>query len=216
MEPPRHDAETEAEPADRVANLNRAITEAFLVTQQEFWPTLKQIVLQEQWTQISAHPEIGEFLTHNCMLCGLWTNRCQELHSHYRLHHPDMTPGIFAKSAQLTKIIGSGSPCCLCHKPVKLGHTCTVATQISALYLHCFVAEDRTLHSLTCNVCQEQFARMSDLHRHLRQAHSLQVHDWNPARDSLQDSDACAHCGAVFQTRDGLRRHIIDGNCDSF
>ena len=216
MEPPRHPGDPNEEPTDRAANLNRAITEAFQVTQQEFWPTLKQIVLHEQWAQLSDHPEIGEFLTHNCMICDIWTNRCQELHSHYRLHHSDMTPGIFAKSAQLTKIIGSGSPCCLCQKPFKLGHTCTVATQISALYLHCFKAEERNLHSLTCNVCQEQFARMSELHRHLRQAHSLQVHDWNPARDSLQDSDACAHCGAVFHTRDGLRRHIIDGNCDSF
>lgn len=135
------------------------------------------------------------------------------MHGHYRLHHSELVPGIFAKSAQITKLVQSLSPCVLCQKPFKRGHTCTVATQLAVLQLHCM---DFQGNMLQCDLCDAAFASMAELHRHLGTIHELAIHDWNVARDSLASCDACSHCGQTFQSRDGLRNHIITGLCPSF
>ena len=147
------------------------------------------------------------------MVCGLWNNRCQELHCHYQLHHPDLVPGIFVKSAQITKKVATDSPCVLCQKPFKRGHTCTVATQLAALMLHCM---DTPGNSLRCDICSTDFETMALLHAHLHEVHEVPVHDWNAARDSIPSSNGCSHCGQVYETSAGLRRHITDGRCPYF
>ena len=86
-------------------------------------------------------------------------------------------------------------------------------TTLAALILHCS-QDDRIAR--TCDLCQEAFEDVAQLHMHLHSAHPLQVHDWNPARDAMPDTDACTHCGLVFDTRDGLGRHIVDGRCPHF
>eukprot|EP00435_Cladocopium_sp_Y103_P013798 s4108_g3.t1 len=145
-----------------------------------------------------------------------YCEECQELHQHYRLYHADWTAGSHAKSAQITKILASSSPCNLCGKHFKRGHACPVATQLAALQLHAFPEVSAQADELKCDVCHMRFEDKGSLHVHLHSAHSLQVHLWNPARDALPHSDACAHCGALFSTRDGVRRHILDGRCASF
>ena len=147
------------------------------------------------------------------MVCGIWNNRCQELNAHYRLHHPELTQGIFTKSAQITKMLPSTSPCRLCQTPYKRGHTCNVATQLSALALHSL---DLTCNHLSCDICALEFENTAQLHAHLGTVHEVQIHDWNAARDSLPESNGCSHCGQVYATRAGLRRHITEGRCKFF
>ena len=124
-----------------------------------------------------------------------------------------MVEGIFSKSAQITKLLQTISPCQLCGRSFKRGHTCTVATQLAALVLH-GIAEPG--NPLQCDVCATVCATMAELHTHLSTAHELPVHDWNAARDSLPDANGCSHCGTPFTTRAGLRRHITDGRCPNF
>ena len=147
------------------------------------------------------------------MVCGIWNNRCQEMNGHYRLHHPDLTQGIFTKSAQITKLMPSTSPCVLCKTPFKRGHMCKVATQLAALALHCL---DLTCNQLCCDICAMEFETTAQLHAHLSSDHEVQIHDWNAARDSLPESNGCSHCGQIYATRAGLRRHITDGRCPFF
>ena len=140
----------------------KAEAEDYHVTHEAFWPTLVQILQHSDWSAVQGHPEIGAYLTHTCQVCGLWNNRCQELHSHYRLHHAELVEGIFVKSAQITKKLQAESPCALCRKPFKRGHTCTVATQLAALVLHCM---DQPGNSLQCELCDTVFATMTLLMR---------------------------------------------------
>ena len=192
---------------------SKAEIENYHVTTQPFWPTLKNKVQRQAWQEIADMPEALQYLTHSCMTCGIWNNRCQELHGHYRLHHSDLTQGIFPKSAQITKMMPSTSPCVLCQTPFKRGHTCKVATQLAALALHCL---DLTCNQLRCDICAMEFESPAQLHTHLSTAHEVQIHDWNAARDCLPESNGCSHCGQVYATRAGLRRHITDGRCPFF
>ena len=191
----------------------RAEVEDYHIVHQDFWPVLKRIITESQWHTVQDYAAIGEYLTHTCMQCGLWNNRCQEMNSHFRLNHADLVAGLFAKGAQITKLVQSPSPCLLCKKPFKRGHTCTVATQLAALQLHCVEAQGNMLQ---CDLCAEVFETTAELHRHLGTTHELAIHDWNAARDSLASCDACSHCGHTFSSRDGLRNHIITGRCPSF
>ena len=190
--------------------------EDFHVAQQPFWPGLQAAVNARTWNALVNLSQVGEFLTHTCQVCGLWVNRCQELHAHYRLHHSQLLPGTLAKSAQITKGLAHCSPCPLCQRTFKHGHCCPVATQVAALYIHLLSPMPSEQNARTCDLCPHTFDNMAQLHQHLQQAHALQVHDWCPSRDALEHSDACAHCGQLFETRAGLRRHILDGACPSF
>ncbi|CAL1134038.1 unnamed protein product, partial [Cladocopium goreaui] len=209
-------ASSQAAPADPVTSGNRAERNSFLITTQPFWPTLKQIIRDQTWHQLQENPAIGQYLTHTCMICGIWNNRCQELHGHYRLHHSDVVTGIFAKSAQLTKVLRSPSPCVLCQREFMHGHTCTVFTQIAALLLHCQTSDVDVDRVLRCELCQTRCDDLQSLHRHLKAEHEVTVFDWNVARDSVPGSTACSHCGKPFTSRDGLRTHIITGKCEFF
>eukprot|EP00435_Cladocopium_sp_Y103_P006689 s2221_g2.t1 len=207
--PPQPGVELTSEPSLTAVSTFKVVT-------QPFWRRLLQIVQARRWHDLDSIPDSGTFLAHNCMICGIWLNRCQELHAHYRLYHGAWEAGIHAKGAQITKILNSSSPCNLCGKPFKRGHACPVATQLAALQLHAFPEVSAQADGLKCDVCNTCFEDKGKLHVHLHTDHGLQVHLWNPARDALPHSDACAHCGALFSTRDGVRRHILDGRCASF
>ena len=194
-------------PPARTATVHKAEADDFHVTHAAFWPVLAQLTQTQQWTAVQQHEDIGAYLTDTCMVCGIWNNKCQEMHCHYRLRHEALVPGIFVKSAQITKQLPTESPCALCKKPFKRGHTCTVATQLAALVLH---GMDTPGDTLRCDLCETDFATMALLHAHLHDEHEVPVHDWNVARDG------CSDCGQTYATRAGLRRHVTDGRCPYF
>ena len=186
------------------------------VAQQEFWPQLKDAVINRTWAVLTQVVALSNYLAHTCLYCGLWINRCQELHLHIRTHHPRIMPGCLMKSSQITCMLASPSPCQLCGRSFKRGHCCPVATQSAALMLHVLGPRSFQDATMTCDVCDQRFASMTEVHQHLHAHHGLQVHDWAPARDALPYSDGCAHCGQTFESRAGLRRHILDGRCMEF
>ena len=203
-------------PSHSAGQLPRPATQTFAVAVEPFWPLLQTIAQDSQFARLPEHPQIGQSLTHNCVICGLWCNRCQEMNTHFRLHHSESMPGVLARGAQITHQLDAQSPCVLCCKPFRRGHCCPVATQVAVLQLQDLRPEERDSAIRTCILCDQQFPTMSELHQHLNQIHGTQVHDWCPSRDSLQNSTACSHCGACFVTRSGLQRHILDGRCSLF
>ncbi|CAL1150106.1 unnamed protein product, partial [Cladocopium goreaui] len=124
--------------------------------------------------------------------------------------------GVLARGAQITHQIASPTPCVLCQKPYKRNHSCPVATQVACLQLHGQDSNANPDALRTCIICDLLLPDMAQLHQHLGRCHDLQIPDWCPARDSLEGSSACAHCGATFETQSGLRRHILDGRCERF
>lgn len=208
--PPERSASTDPYP------LGTRMTAPIAAEAQIFWPLLREVVQTSAYHRLQEDPQIGNFLAHNCVICGTWCNRCQELHSHFRLNHPHQLPGVLARSAQITHQVASPTPCVLCQKPYKRNHSCPVATQVASLQLHGQDSADNSDALRTCIICDLLLPDMAQLHQHLGRCHELQIPDWCPARDSLQGSDACAHCGALFETRSGLRRHILDGRCERF
>ena len=122
------------------------------VASQPFWPTLKHLVSAQQWTGLGPEPDIGEHLTHSCMVCGLWMNRYQEMHSHYRLHHSELFLGGVAKGVQLSSLMGTGSPCILCSAEYQRVHSCPVTLQIGVL--HILTSSTETTNIATrCDIC---------------------------------------------------------------
>ena len=185
---------------------------SFAASVETFWPLLTTIVQTGNFERLREDPTLGDSLAHNCLICGLWSNRCQELNAHYRLHHSDQLRGALARGAQITHQLATQSPCPLCAKPYRRGHCCPVTTQVAVLQLQSMRPEERESAIKTCTLCAQQFPDMCQLHQHLSQLHGIQIHDW----DALTNSTACAHCGASFVTRSGLQRHILDGKCSFF
>ena len=185
------------------------------VATQSFWPVLKDIVQHSRWNDLGPEHEVGEHLAHHCLVCGVWTNRFQELHSHLRLHHSELLLGGVAKGAQLTALLGDASPCLLCSAEFQRVHSCPVTLQIGILHI-LNAQDDANRVAQRCDICQQDFATMQQLYQHLFQEHSLTINDWCQARDAMATDDACAHCGAVFDSRSGLRRHITEGRCPEF
>ena len=69
---------------------------------------------------------------------------------------------------------------------------------------------------LRCEICSEIFDDSAKLTQHLQQAHQLQGMSYNESRDVLPGSTACAHCGLIFRTADGVKSHIVQGRCQYF
>eukprot|EP00435_Cladocopium_sp_Y103_P039081 s1590_g10.t1 len=123
---------------------------------------------------------------------------------------------MFTKAAELTGLLCQQSPCNLCGREFKHSHTCIVLSQVALLWLQDLTPEvkDRTIRQ--CAICQHTCDTVAALHRHLKDSHQLQVHDFVLARDGLHGGSACSHCGQTFATREGLKRHILDGRCEHF
>ena len=199
-----------------MAQLPQGLTlDSLHVATQPFWPILKDIVTMKRWHDLGPEHEVGEHLTHTCFVCGTWINRFQELHSHLRLHHSDLLMGGVAKGAQLTAILGDDSPCLLCSAGYQRVHSCPVTLQVGILHILA-AQEDALTIARRCDICNQDHDTLQQLYRHLFQEHELTINDWCPARDALAAGDACAHCGAVFDSRSGLRRHITEGRCMDF
>ena len=188
----------------------------FHAMQQRWWPQLRHILQTCEWLAIRQHASICTYLTHTCCICGLWCNRFQELHGHFRLHHAQFVRGMAAKCAQLAHLLQYESPCPLCQNSFRQCHSCNVLAQVGFLYTHTEQTAEGGDLSLRCVICNTDHVDLKQLYRHLRQTHELTIHDWSPARDALEQSDACRHCGDIFETRSGLQRHIIDGRCPEF
>ena len=215
--------EMPVEPANYGSNMPASVNDPaqplparFAAEVEPFWSLLSTVAQTAAYDRLTEDARLGESLAHHCIICGTWCNRCQELNLHYRLHHPKDMPGTLARSAQITHQLNSPSPCNLCQKAYRRGHCCPVATQVAALQLHHLMPEDRSIASRTCIMCQQVMDNMCQLHQHLARHHEIQVHDWCPSRDGLQNSSACAHCGSIFESRSGLQRHILDGRCAQF
>ena len=214
--------ETQMEPPPEVDMMPRSAEPVavphirFAAAVEPFWPLLLQIAQTSEYSRLLEDANIGASMSHHCIICGTWCNRCQEMNLHYRLHHSSEMHGALARSAQISHLMPTDSPCPLCQKAYRRGHCCSVATQLAVLQLHHMAPEERRHACRTCIICNQTMDTMCQLHQHLAQQHDIQVHDWCPARDSLMCSTACAHCGAIFESRSGLQRHILDGRCTQF
>lgn len=169
--------------------------------------------LEHEW-------EACQWLSKHCLLCGLQLSRTQDLHHHYRTEHAAYWPDVPNKSLILTRMHSSESPCPHCGGYFRQ-HQCPVWTQISVLALYgggLLELPDALDVNLTyrCDICLEPCADASQLTLHLQQKHKLAGITFNVARDSLNSEAACAHCGSVHTTMEGLRTHITRGHCQSF
>ena len=196
-----------------VPNVN---TLSFHVMTQAFWPELQRLISRADWTQFPRNADMLEYLTHHCAICGLWCNRFQELHGHFRQTHPDQVQGSVAKGAQLSVLMQTTSPCSLCQRPYSRVHSCPTALQIGMLVIQLRPEEDRPAVACTCDICDLPFPDLGALYGHLTNTHGLTLNDWCPSRDCHQGGDGCRHCGIIFDSRSGLRRHITEGRCEAF
>lgn len=206
-------AEAAAGPIGRTAvpsNMNLAVMTA------PFWTLLQEVAANGHYDRLMENPQLGAHMTHQCIICDQWCNRCQEMNAHLRLHHSEVMHGVLAKGAQITHLLASQSPCQLCHKTFRRSHCCSVANQVALLQLICTSPEDKEAAIRTCIICNHTHDDIGQLHRHLSSCHNISVNDWCPSRDAHQHSDACSHCGATFLSRSGLQRHILDGRCMMF
>lgn len=183
---------------------------------QPFWPDLQQFLNADDWTALGNRQDVTAYLSNHCVFCGMWCNRFQEMHGHYKLYHQDQTRGSVAKGVQLSHILQQTSPCLLCGKTFHRVHSCPAALQVGALRLQMMDPEVRHHAERTCDICIQQFDDASQLYGHMSLEHGLTINDWCPSRDSQEGNDICRHCGASFESRSGLRRHITEGRCGSF
>ena len=196
--------------ADELHNLNL----------QEFGPRLLHIVHEREWDKVEQEREACNYLASRCIICSFQFSRCQELHQHFRLQHPDLWEHAPQKAVQLTNLYASESPCGCCGALFKT-HSCPTWSQIAVLLVNgaaLDVPEAAPIHEVRqrCELCLECFSTPADLVQHLQAQHGLQGLSYNESRDSLDGSSACSHCGQLFLTLAGLRSHIVQGRCQFF
>ena len=193
-----------------------ATTLSFHVMQQAFWPELMIQLTQADWLQFPRNADMLEYLAHHCAICGLWCNRFQELHGHFRQAHSTQAQGSVAEGVQISQIMQITSPCSLCQRPYSRVHSCPVTLQLGMLMIQVRPPDDRSAVACACDICALPFQDLGQLYGHLTNCHGLTVNDWCPSRDSHQGGDGCRHCGLIFDSRSGLRRHITEGRCEAF
>ncbi|CAL1138037.1 unnamed protein product [Cladocopium goreaui] len=196
--------------ADELHNLN----------QQAFGPRLLQIVHDRDWEKVEQEAEACAYLSTQCIICSHRVGRCQELHQHFRLQHPDLWEYAPQKAIQLTNLFSSESPCGCCGSYFRT-HSCPIWSQIAVLLVNGAAVDTPDIEPVhdvrrRCEICLESFPTTTDLVQHLQVQHGLQGLSFNSSRDSLDGSSACAHCGQLFLTVSGLKSHIVQGRCIYF
>ncbi|CAL1162120.1 unnamed protein product [Cladocopium goreaui] len=208
--------------ADAAARGLRLITDAELhnLKQQRFGANLLQIVQDRNWERVATDQEACQYLASRCIICSFQFSRCQELHQHYRLNHPELWEHAPQKGIQLTNLFSTDSPCTCCGA-LFLTHMCPTWSQIAVLLVNGAGVDTSDIEPITdvrqrCDLCLEFFSTPAKLVQHLQEAHGLQGLGFNVSRDSLDNQTACAHCGTLFQTMGGLKSHIVQGRCQFF
>lgn len=188
--------------------------------QQPFGHRLLQLVQDREWERVSQDQEACQYLATRCVICGFQFTRCQELHQHFRLQHPELWEFAPQKAIQLTNLYSDDVPCSCCGA-LFLTHMCPTWSQISVLLVNgaghdAVEVEPVTEARQRCEICLEWFQTAAELVQHLQATHHLQGLSFNASRDSIDNSPACAHCGQLFMTVAGLKSHIVQGRCGYF
>jgi hypothetical protein len=208
--------------ADSAARGLRMITaeELHHLKTQVFGERLLQVIHDREWTKVAADSEICQYLSSRCIICSFHFSRCQELHQHFRLQHPELWEHAPQKAVQLTNIFSDESPCQCCGALFKT-HSCPTWSQIAVLLVNgagLEASQAEPIHEVRrrCELCLHCFQTAAELVQHLQAEHGLQGLSFNASRDSIDGSSACSHCGQLFLTVGGLKSHIVQGRCEHF
>lgn len=188
--------------------------------QQPFGPRLLQLVQDREWDRLPQDHEACQYLASKCIICRFQFTRCQELHQHFRLQHPELWEFAPQKAIQLTNLYSDEAPCNCCGALFRT-HQCPTWSQISVLLVNGagqdnMEAETTTEVRQRCEICLEWYPNTAELVQHLQVTHNLQGLSFNASRDSIDNSPACSHCGHLFLTVAGLKSHIVQGRCGYF
>eukprot|EP00435_Cladocopium_sp_Y103_P007029 s1036_g2.t1 len=207
---------------DDASRGQRVLTETELdyLRQLDFGDRLIDIVKSRNWRTLEQERNACKHLATQCILCAVHFSRTQELHHHYKLHHPDLWEHAPQKALQLSNINCLERPCVYCGALFK-NHTCPVWSQIAVLLVNgaglaSVDAEPLSSERRTCDLCQLCFSSVADLTQHLQSEHGLQGLSFVEGRDALDNTSVCSHCGQIFQTMSGLKTHIVQGRCSFF
>ncbi|CAL1159315.1 unnamed protein product, partial [Cladocopium goreaui] len=189
------------------------------ITSQEWGPRILTIVGSKNWHHMKKETDACMYLANRCCLCDQFLGRTQELHRHYKLHHPEFWPHVQTKGTQLTHLHGEDPPCPYCGALFNANHQCTVWLQLAMLLIYGggVTTEPQPVPvTLRCEICMDTFATNEDLHAHLTMTHRLKSTSYNVARDSLAGEPVCAHCQTMYDSLESLRSHINQSRCPRF
>ena len=179
-----------------------------------------ECIKARRWDTLLQYPDAVQDLTNYCVICGVFSNRPQELNQHLRTQHHQLVPHVMTKASQLCKSQASNSPCRFCQRSFKRVHQCPVMTQAAVLLVNTDCTGDTYAAPgqavLHCDICHMQFQELRLLNEHLHQLHRLDPQDWDPLRDLLGSDPVCSHCLSCFADRPAVRQHITLGQCLSF
>lgn len=189
------------------------------ITSQEWGQRILTIVGSKHWHHMKKETDACMYLANRCCLCDQFLGRTQELHRHYKLHHPEFWPHVQTKGTQLTHLHGEDPPCPYCGALFNANHQCTVWLQLAMLLIYGggVTSEPQPVPvTLRCEICMDTFATNEDLHAHLTMTHRLKSTSYNVARDSLAGEPVCAHCQTMYDSLESLRSHINQSRCPRF
>ncbi|CAL1145049.1 unnamed protein product [Cladocopium goreaui] len=184
--------------ADAAARGLRLITDAELhnLKQQRFGANLLQIVQDRNWERVATDQEACQYLASRCIICSFQFSRCQELHQHYRLNHPELWEHAPQKGIQLTNLFSTDSPCvtfawsssahqpswCNTFKKLMDYKAATETIDIDPLWREACLdgrfleilkpPGNRLRLTVVCQACGKGCKRAADLSLHLQTAHA--------------------------------------------
>eukprot|EP00435_Cladocopium_sp_Y103_P020873 s3708_g5.t1 len=176
-----------------------------LLRQEPWSERIFHIIEHQTYHRLATEQEACSFLAKRCFLCGLQLQRTQNVPQ---------------KALVLTNLHCTESPCLHCGSLFKT-HQCPVWTQMAVLILHgggydrpALLEHPQNLQR--CDICLALFPDVAALTQHLQSEHRLAGLSFNIARDSIDSQAACAHCGTIHTSMEGLRRHITGCHCKFF
>lgn len=189
------------------------------VKSQEWGRRILTIVGSRTWHHMKKETDACQYLSQRCCLCDQFVGRTQELHRHFKLHHPEFWPNVQSKGHQLTNLHGEEPPCPFCNELFKANHQCPIWTQLAMLLIYGGGLTNEPTGmtpTMRCEICMEVFDSSDQLNEHLTGVHRLKNQSFNPARDSMDGQPVCNHCLKMYDNMESLRSHINQGRCTKY
>ena len=180
---------------------------------------LRTMAANGNWLELWADESLLGQLRQCCVICNHHAPSPKSLAEHLHRDHPSAWEAAQVHLAPLIAL-NVGHPCRACGQRGSRSHACPVLRQLALIKaLQAKGASASTL--LTPDTRPTTDLPLSSPVKKCkvkddRQQKKPVVHEFHPARDSLDGLPQCAHCGRPSHNHFALSKHIEEGHCPEF
>ena len=180
---------------------------------------LRAMAASGHWNGLWADEALLSQLRQCCVICNHQAPTTKSLAEHLHREHPSAWE---AAQVHLAPLIAQnvGHPCRACGQRGSRSHACPVLRQLALISALQVKGVSATILMTPNLQPTTEVPLSSPTKRHKAQddrpTKKPIIHEFHPARDSLDGLPQCAHCGRPLHHHHALQKHIEEGHCPSF